>query len=261
MYIIGERINGMFKDVRQAIKNKDKKIIQDLALKQLSKGASALDVNVGPAASDKKEAMEWLVETITEVTSATLSIDSPNPEVIEAGLSKCKSNSIINSTTADDEKLDRIIPLAKKYNAMLVGLTMDKNGVPQDASSRIELAVKIITKAQEYEFGIEELFIDNVILPVYVAQAQCPQVLEAIKEIKLLSEPSPKTILGLSNVSQGTKKRSLINRIYLVMAAGYGLDAAILDPFDNKLLDSLTTAELLLNKYVYCESFLEAYRK
>lgn len=261
MYIIGERINGMFQDVRNAIQQKEKKIIQELALHQLECGANALDINVGPATSDKKSAMEWLVETVTEVTDATLAIDSPNPEVLEAGLARCKSRPIVNSTTADEDKLNTIFALAKKYNAYLIALTMNKSGVPQDASSRLELAVQIVAKAEEFAFNLEELFIDNVILPVYVAQAQCPEVLEAIKQIKLLSTPSPKTILGLSNVSQGTKRRALINRTYLVMAIAYGLDAAILDPFDKELMDSIITAELLLNKHIYCESFLEAYRK
>jgi len=261
MYIIGERINGMFKDVAKAIKSKDKRIIQDLAIKQIEAGAKALDVNVGTAAAEPVPAMEWLVDTIKEVTDITLSIDTTKLVVMEAGVSRCKSKPIINSSSADDEKLNALISLAKKYNASLIGLTMSKKGIPQDAASRIELAAKIVSSWQEAGLDPKELFIDAVILPVNVAQAHCPEVLEAIRQTKMLSDPPPKTVLGLSNVSQGAKYRSLINRTYLVMALTSGLDAAILDPLDKDLVDAALSAELLLNKNIYCDSYLEGCKK
>lgn len=108
---------------------------------------------------------------------------------------------------------------------------------------------------------MENLYIDPVVLPVNVAQAHGSDVLEVLKEFKLLSSPSPKTVVGLSNASQGSKDRHLINRIYLTMCIAYGLDAAILDPLNKDLIDSLITAELILNKHIYCDSFLDAYRK
>jgi 5-methyltetrahydrofolate corrinoid/iron sulfur protein methyltransferase len=257
MYIIGERINGMFKDVARAIKTKDKKIIQDLVLKQIQAGASALDVNVGTAAAEPITAMEWLVDSIQEVTDITLAVDTTKLAVMEAGLKRCKSKPIINSTSADDEKLNNFIPLAKKHNASLIGLTMSKKGIPQDAPSRIELAAKIVSCWQEAGLDTKDLFIDAVILPVNVAQAHCPEVLEAIRQTKMLAGPPPKTILGLSNVSQGAKYRSLINRTYLVMALTSGLDAAILDPLDKELMEAALSAELLLNKTIYCDSYLK----
>lgn len=257
MYIIGERINGMFKDVARAIKNRDKKVIQELALKQIEKGADALDVNVGTATVNSVEAMEWLVKTITEVTDITLAIDTTKLPVMERGLEFCKSKPIINSASADEEKLNNLIPLAKRYNASLIGLTMSKKGIPHDANSRIELAVNILNHWREEGMPIEDLYIDAVILPINVAQAQCPEVLDTIRQVKLLSQPPPKTILGLSNISQGTKYRSLINRIYLVMALSSGLDAAILDPLDEELMRAIRTAEVLLNKTIYCDAYLK----
>ncbi len=261
MFIIGERINGMFKDVAEAIRTKDKKVIQDLAVRQAEAGAKALDVNVGTAAAEPTAAMEWLVDTIKEVTDLSLAIDTTKLAVMEAGLKRCKSRPIINSTSGDDEKLSALVPLAKKYNASLIGLTMSRKGIPQDAASRIELAAKIVSAWQEQGLDIKELYIDAVILPVNVAQIQCPEVLETIRQIKMLSEPPPKTVLGLSNVSQGAKYRSLINRTYLVMALTSGLDAAILDPLDEELIELVLTAELLLNKTVYCDSYLEGCKK
>ncbi|MCM8779131.1 MAG: dihydropteroate synthase [Candidatus Omnitrophica bacterium] len=257
MFIIGERINGMFKDVSRAIKEKNKRFIQELALKQIEKGANALDVNIGTAVEDPVSAMEWLVKTITEVTEITLSIDTTKLVVMEAGLRYCKSKPIINSTSADDEKLNNLIALAKKYNAGLIGLTMSNRGIPSDANSRLELAMHILTRWQGEGLLIDDLYIDGVILPVNVAQAQCPEVLETIRQVKLLSQPPPKTVLGLSNVSQGTKYRSLINRTYLVMALASGLDAAILDPLDEELIKAIRTAEILLNKTIYCDYYLK----
>lgn len=261
MLVIGERINGMFKDVGKAIANKDKAVIQKLAREQVAQGAGMLDVNVGPAASDALEAMKWLVETIQEATDAPLALDSTKPQVIEEGLKLVKKKAMINSTTADKEKLDVLIPMAKKYEAKLIGLTMDKKGVPRDKNQRSEFAAQIVTACMEAGLNLTDLYLDPIILPVNVAQPQAKEVLESIKEFSLLSDPSPKTVVGLSNVSQGAENRSLINRTFLVMAVASGLEAAIVDPLDKELMDGVITAELLLNKHIYCASFLNAYRK
>jgi len=258
MFIIGERINGMYKDVRKAIKNKDKEVIQNLAKLQVEAGAQALDVNVGVASSEPIEAMKWLVETIQEVVNVPLALDSTKLEVIKEGLRVVENKAIINSTTADKEKLDVLIPLAKEYKASLIGLTMAKTGIPRDSAQRSEFAAQIVTSWTEVGLPLDELYLDPIILPVNVAQPQAKEVLEALREFKLLYNPPPRTIIGLSNISQGTKNRALINRTFLVMAQARGLDSAILDPLDKELMDALTTAELLLNKIIYCDSYLEA---
>ena len=261
MFIIGELINGMYTDVGKAIKDKNKSVIQDLAKRQVEAGAKALDINCGPASADPQSAMKWLVESAQEVVDVSLCLDSTKANVIEAGLSVAKQKAIINSSTADKEKLDILIPMAKKYNAKLIGLTLDKKGVPQDKDRRMELACTVITTCQEQGFPIEDLFIDPVVMPVNVAQLQQRSILESIAEFKLLSDPAPKIVVGLSNVSQGTKNRSIINRNFIVMAIFQGLDAAILDPLDKDLVDAAITAELILNKHIFCDSFLTAYRK
>ena len=168
---------------------------------------------------------------------------------------------IINSTTSDPEKLAVLVPLAKKYNTKLIGLTISSKGIPQNKDQRLELAATIVATCAEKEFPIEDLYLDPIVLPVNVAQSQMKDILESIREFKIISEPSPKTIVGLSNVSQGSGARNLINRTFLTMAAAFGLDAAILDPEDAELMDALITAELILNKQIYCGSYLEAYRK
>jgi 5-methyltetrahydrofolate corrinoid/iron sulfur protein methyltransferase len=261
MLIIGELINGMFQDIGRAIQNKDKAAIQKCALAQVEAGADALDINCGPASRQPVGDIQWMVEAVQEVTKAALCIDSSKPDVVEAGLKAAKNKLIINSTTADAEKMAKLIPLAKKYNAKLIGITMSSKGIPQNKDQRLELAAQIVSGCIEHDFSVEDLYLDPIVLPVKVAQAQMKDILEAIHEFKLISDPAPKTVLGLSNVSQGTGKRSLINRTFMVMAAAQGLDAAILDPLDSELMDAAITTDLVLNRNIYCDSFLSAYRK
>ena len=261
MLIIGELINGMYKAVGKAIADRDKKVIQKIAKDQVASGAGMLDVNTGPYEKNPKDAMKWLVETIQEVVEVPLALDSTKADVIEEGLKIAKKKAMINSTSSDDEKLDILVPMAKKYESSLIGLTMGKSGIPRDKNERLEHAVKILTKCQENDFDVSNLYLDPIVLPVNVAQAQGAEVFESIREFKLLCDPTPKTVVGLSNASQGTKERSLINRTYFAMAIAAGLSAAILDPLDKDLMDAAITAELILNKNIYCDSFLDAHRK
>ncbi len=261
MFIIGELINGMYQNIGKAIKDKDKPAIQECALKQIKAGADALDINCGPASKDPVTDIKWLVETVQEVTDKPLALDSSKPGVIESGLKVIKNKAIINSTTADQQKLDILIPLAKQYGAKLIGLTISTKGVPQTKDQRLELAAMIISSASDKGFPPQDLYIDPIVLPVNVAQAQMPDIIESIHEFKIVCEPPVNTIVGLSNVSQGTQARNLINRTFLVMAVTRGLDAAILDPLDRELMDAAITAELILNKQIYCDSYLDAYRK
>ena len=261
MIIIGELINGMYKDVGRAIVNKETDIIQHLAMDQVKAGASVLDVNTGPYSKSPKDDMKWLVNSIQAVVDVPLALDSTKADVIEEGLKLVKKRAIINSTSADEEKMVKIFDLAKRYNAQVIALTMDKSGVPNSKEKRLELAATIVAKAMEFGINTDDLYLDPIVLPVNVAQTQGREVLEAIREFRLLCDPAPQTTLGLSNVSQGTNVRSLINRTFLVMAIANGLTSAILDPLDKELMDALITAELALNKNIYCDSFLDAYRK
>ncbi len=270
MISIGERINGMFEDVKQAIADKDKKVIQDLAKRQTANGATYLDVNVGTAAADQEATMAWLVESIQETCSTPLCLDSQKPNVIAAGLKAADTSMgiLLNSTPlnkkTDEDILDRFIEMAKSAGpeGKIIALTMDKNGVPQDVDTRVGIAAEIIGKAMELDFDMDRLFVDPIVLPVKVpdAQVQAKNVLEAIAQINLLADPAPHTVVGLSNVSQGSTERSLINRIMLALAVTHGLDGAIIDVLDDKLMDALATAEMLMNKQLYSDSYLKAFR-
>ena len=137
---------------------------------------------------------------------------------------------------------------------------MDRRGVPQDVNTRVEIAATIVTTAMEMGYSMDKLYIDPIIIPVTVAQDQPTKLVEVIQQIRMLADPPPHITIGLSNVSQGTGERSLINRIFLVMAASVGLDSAIVDVLDTELMDAWITAEMLLNKQIYSDSFLKAGR-
>ncbi|MFH1421501.1 MAG: dihydropteroate synthase [Planctomycetota bacterium] len=258
MIPIGERINGMFKDVRNAIPNKDKKVIQDLAERQTKCGAKYLDVNVGTAAADQISAMKWLVETIQETCNTPLCLDSQKLDVIKAGLSVAKNPCLINSCQADRDKLDVYLPLCKEHNASLIALCMDKEGVSQSTEKRLENAMTIIEKATEYEITPDRLFIDPIILPVNVDQKQPKFIFDAVSQILMMTDPAPHITVGLSNISQGTKERCLINRTMLVMLAAHGADSAIVDVLDEELMNAWITADVIMNKMIYSDSYLKA---
>jgi len=269
MILIAERINGMFKDVKQAIEQKNKKVIQELAKKQTEAGATYLDVNVGTAAADQEGTMQWLIETIQQSCSTPLCLDSQKPGVIAAGLKvvNAENGLILNSTPlnkkTDEEILDRYIEMAGKAGpkASIIALTMDKSGVPQDVDTRVAIAAEIVSKAMEKGFAAQRLFIDPIVLPVKVpnAQVQPGNILAAMDQIRFLSDPPPHMTVGLSNISQGATERSLINRVFLAMAMSHGLDSAIADVFDKELMNVVATSDMLMNRQIYSDSFLKVY--
>ena len=269
MILIGERINGMFVDVKQAIADKDKAVIQGLAKQQTDAGAAYLDVNVGTAAADQEATMQWLVENIQETCSTSLCLDSQKPNVIAAGLKVINADNgvLLNSAPlnkkSDEEVLDKYLDMAQQAGpkSAVITLTMDKNGVPQDTDTRVAIAAEIVQKAMEKGFDTQRLFIDPIILPVNVpnAQGQPGNILAACEQIRYLSDPAPHMTMGLSNLSQGTTERSLINRIFLAMAVSRGMDSAIVDVLDEPLMNVVATAEMLMNKQIYSDSFLKAY--
>ncbi|HDY66527.1 MAG TPA: methyltetrahydrofolate--corrinoid methyltransferase [Candidatus Scalindua sp.] len=260
MITIGERINGMFRDVKNAIKDKNASVIQEIAKKQTEAGATYLDINVGTAAADQLDAMRWLVEVTQEAVKTPLALDSQKLEVIKAGLEVVKNEVMINSAQGEPEALDEYMPLAKEHNAALICLTMNKAGVPQNVDTRIEIAATIVEKATEHGMDMEKIFIDPIILPVNVDQKQPAYMLEVFSQVKLLSDPPPHITVGLSNFSQGTKEKSLLNRTMLIMAIAAGLDTALMDVLDKDLMDTAICAEMILNKQIYSDSFLKAAR-
>lgn len=260
MFIISERINGMFTAVRKAIAARDAATIGKIARRQLAAGAGALDLNVGADAADPAETMSWLVKAVRAVSDAPLCLDHPNIEVIRAGAEAAGSNFIINSTTGKKEDLAKFLPLAVQTGAGLIALTLDEKGVPNTADGRVEIAARILIAAEAAGLPPDRLFIDPVTLPVNVAQDQPKKLIEAVSQFKLLSDPPPRSVIGLSNLASGSGEKSFLTGAFLAMAMGAGLDAVILDPEDRLLMDLLITGEILLNRVVYNLDYLKAWR-
>ena len=261
MEIIGERINGMFKDIKEAIIAQDKKVVQDWAVKQTDNGATWLDVNTGASAEDQFAAMKWLINCIQEVVDTPLCLDSTNYDLIEEGLKLCKRPALINSCHADRYKIERVFPMAKTYNAKIIGLAMSEaSGIPKSADDRVALAMELVAAADEFELPLQDLYIDPLILPVNVAQDHPVEAMETIRQVRMLSDPPAKTVVGLSNVSQKCNNRPLINRTMLAMLMACGLDAAIADANDDALMDTAAAARILMNKEIYCDSYADLFK-
>jgi cobalamin-dependent methionine synthase I len=266
MIVIGERINATRKIIATAIEQRNVKLIQEEINIQLQSSiVDYLDVNCGLGRTDinkEVEDMKWLMNVVQEITDIPLMIDSPNYEVIETALKmyKNKSKPIINSITLEKQRYEKILPLVKEYDTSVVALTIDENGVPKKAIERVEIAKKIINLCKKYDIDEERIFFDFMVKPVAVEPDQTIEFLESIKTIKTLF-PKVKTVCGASNISFGLPNRKLLNSVFLAIAISYGLDAAIIDPSDKKIVSAIYSAEALLGKDEYCMRYIDAYRE
>lgn len=261
MEIIGERINGMFKDIKEAIVTGNPAAVKEWAVKQTKMGAAFLDISVGAGAEKPFEALAFLIEAAQSVVDTPLCLDSTNYDLIESGLKICRVPAMINSCHADRYKIERVFPMAVQYGARVIGLAMsEESGIPKTADVRAALAMELVAAADEYGLPMEHLYVDPLILPVNVAQDHFSEAMETLRQVKLMADPAPKTTCGLSNCSQRCMHRKIINRTAITLLMGAGLDSAIADACDEELLDAVATARILLNKEIYCDSYADLYK-
>lgn len=238
MYIIGESIHILSDKVKEALKNRDREFFMDLAVRQVEAGAKAVDVNLGPRKKDWEEVFPWMIETLETVVDVPLSIDTTNINGMEAALKTIKkAQPILNSTSAEPERLEKVPLLAKKYGAKLIGLTLRPEGIPIESDARVVIAVEqLIPRMMEIDFPMENLIIDPLVLTVSGCQQYCPHLIEAVRTLQYAWDPAPMISVGLSNVSNAVpnENRPLINRVYLAMLMGVGLQMMIADPLDEK---------------------------
>ncbi|MFH1266556.1 MAG: dihydropteroate synthase [Planctomycetota bacterium] len=265
MIIFSERINGMYRDVRKAINEKEKTVVQELVKEQVAGGADIMDINLGPTKGDPVENFVWLAQTVHEVTNLPISLDSAKPGLLAEAVVKVSealpgSKLVINSSTAAPDCMGKLIPVAAEHGASIIGLTMDQEGVPGNVEKRVECGAAFFMTAMEAGIMPEDIYLDPIILPVNVAQKQPANVMEAIRQLAILSDPPPHFILGLSNVSQQCLMRNLLNRTYLVMAITAGLDSAIMDAADKELVEAAISAEVLLEKCLYSDDYIKAWK-
>ncbi len=284
MLIIGEKLSIIAKRVREAMMKRDKGPIQEIATRQWKEGSGMIDANIGPAEDGGGELMEWMVTTIQEVVPLPICLDTTNYKAVEAGL-KVHNNEwgrpLINSTSNDPERFP-MLELAAKYNAQIIGLTVGKGGLPADAEERAAIAAEIMARAMEYGVPLEDLYLDPLVLQISTSQDHAMKVIDAIKMFREMNEPPMKTVVGLSNISNGCPKniRPIINKYYFLMLLDAGLTAAIADAHEmaeamqeKSLFDAVLagqtiedkekmkvikkTIDIIMGKTLYAHSYLE----
>lgn len=237
MILIAESINVMSKSLGPAMRERNAKPIQEMAVAQTKAGADYLDINIGPARRRGDELMEWVVNTVQEVSDLPLSLDTTNPVAMEAGLKACKSKALINSISLQPDRLEAELPMVPKYKADMIGLLWGVEGMPRDANERCMHAVDIVYRANEMGIANENIWIDPIASPVSVEINQvkaCPEFMGMLESIC----PGCKSTVGLSNISNGAPDhlRGHLNRTYLIMLQRAGLYSAIVDVFDSELV-------------------------
>jgi 5-methyltetrahydrofolate corrinoid/iron sulfur protein methyltransferase len=284
MLIIGEKLSIIAKRVREAMMKKDKGPIQEIATRQWKEGSGVIDANIGPAEDGGEELMQWMVTTIQEVVPLPICLDTTNFKAIEAGL-KVHNNAwgkpLINSTSNDPERFP-ILELGAKYNCDVIGLTVGKGGLPADAEERAHIAAEIMGRAMEYGLPLENLYLDPLVLQIATTQDQARHVIEAVKLFQHINEPPMKTVVGLSNISNGCPKalRPILNKHMFVLLEEAGLTAAIADAKEmaevkeerslildvmagkeiedkQKMAEIKKTLDVIMGRTLYAHSYLE----
>ena len=264
MIVIGEKINATRSAVRDIIEQRRADQLVDLAQKQAAAGAAYIDVNVGTGRGtqhDEIEAMQWAVRTLNTAVDKPLCIDSADPVVMEAGLeAMAQRPAMINSTKADTKYLKSVLPLAARFKAPVVALAMDGKGIPKTVEGRIEACRMIATACRDFKVPIESVFFDPLVLPVSTDASQGQVTLDTLVAIKQ-TIPGSRTTLGLSNISFGLPGRVLVNAAFLQMAIYAGLDAVIMDPLNEGMMQAARTGDALMGKDRHFRKYSRAFRK
>lgn len=241
--IIGERLNPTGKKkLKEAIINEDYDYIIKEAILQEKNGAHILDVNMGVVMVDEEKVMVNVIKKVMEFVNLPLQIDSSNPRVIELACRYYNGIPLINSVNGNEETMKNIFPIAKKYGAMVIGLTLDEEGVPKTSEKRISIAKRIIDRASKYGIRKEKIVIDTLVL---TAAAEQKLVLETIKALRIINDMGIKTALGVSNVSFGLPNRALLNKTFLTMAMANGLNLPIINPSDEEMMNAIRAFNVL----------------
>jgi 5-methyltetrahydrofolate--homocysteine methyltransferase len=257
--VIGEKINPTGKKIlTEELLEGDFSKVREYALSQQKAGAHVIDVNVGAAGIDEIKILPAVVKIVMEAVEIPLSIDSANPEAIEAALGVYEGKAIINSVTGEKKSLEAVLPIAKKFSAAVIGLTFDEKGPVNDARIRLEVAREILSKTQEFGIAQEDILIDCLVRPVCVEANAAMVTLETIRLVN--QELGLNTVLGISNVSFGLPDRKNLNAAFLAMAVAEGLTCAIADPTVIELKKTILAADLLSGNDVFSSKWIEYYR-
>jgi len=260
MIIIGEKLNSTIPAIRPAIENYDREAIAELAKKQIAAGATFVDINAGMFAEDEPERLAWMAEVVQEAVDAPLSIDSPNPLAIKRALEVNKNHKVlINSITAEPKRFDEILPLILEYKTSVIALCMGTGGIPQTVLERMKIAEDLVSNLCKAGMAEKDIYLDPLVLPISTGSENGNIALETIRQMRA-EFPKTHIACGLSNISFHLPARQLINQAFLVAAISAGMDGAIIDPLDKRLMSMIYASEALFGKDKHCKTFLKKYR-
>jgi len=260
MLIIAERINATRRRIARALRDRDAAHIAREARRQARAGADFIDVNAGSDPAREVENLVWAVQVVQESTDLPLCIDSAGAEGFVAALEHVRGDEVmLNSVNGEAGRLERVLPIAAGRGARLVGLLMDERGIPQGVSDRMEIAERIVNAAEEAGIPRERLYIDPCVGPLSTSPRQAEAVLETVRRLRA-ELPGVQTVAGLSNISFGLPYRSILNRTFLALLIGAGLDAAIVDPTERDMMATVLAAEALCGRDEFCMNYIRAER-
>jgi 5-methyltetrahydrofolate--homocysteine methyltransferase len=259
MFIIGELINASRKAVGEAIQARDSRTIAQLALSQQQSGADVIDVNAGIFAGREAEYLKWLVTIVQETADIPCCIDTPDPGALEAALSVHRGKAMINSISLEKKRYDALLPMISGGDVKVIALCMSDDGMPETVEQRMAIADKLVNRLVANNVSIENIYVDPLVQPIATNGAYGVAFLDAIEQI-MKTFPGIHTACGLSNISFGLPERKLLNQTFMVMAILKGLDGAIINPLDRRMMAAITAAEALAGRDNYCMKYLSAYR-
>ena len=260
MLVVGERINTSRKKIDEAVEKRDAAFIQADVKAQIDAGAGIIDVNAGSRVGSELDDLNWLIDVVQDSVSARLSLDSSDPHCLLQTIGRLRDIPMVNSTTAEKARFEKMAPVIQKRECDVVALCMDDRGMPKSVDQVLENAEKLVKKLEGLGVKVERIYLDPLIQAMSTETGACITALEAIDRI-LREFAGVKTICGLSNISFGLPKRHLINRTFLTLAMRAGLSSAIVDPLDKKLMTALKTTALLLGRDDYCLNYITTFRE
>jgi cobalamin-dependent methionine synthase I len=258
--IIGELINTTRKKVKDAAEKKDAAFIADLASRQIEAGAHWVDVNGGARVGKEKEDMNWLLDVVQDVSGDTpLSLDSNDPTTLQMAYEKARVKPLINSISLETGRWNGLAPFLKGKDCDILALCMNDKGLPKTLEETLARADTLVNGLNELGFSNEAIYIDPLIQPISTDVAKGQVAMNAVRQI-MERFPGVHTCCGLSNISYGLPQRKVVNRYFVGMMIASGLDSAILDPLDEKMMEAVLTAQMLTGQDRFCRNYLNAAR-
>ncbi|MFP4620593.1 MAG: dihydropteroate synthase [Bacteroidales bacterium] len=260
MQIVGELINASRKKIRNEIKEKNYDAIAQVAKDQHEHGAGFIDVNAGIFVGKEADYIKWLIETVQENVDTPCCIDTPDPQVIEEAVEVHKGTPMLNSISLEKDRYENMLPVVKGKDMKVIALCMSDEGMPYTKDDRLKIANKLINNLVNNNVPLENIYVDPLVQPIGSGDNFGIEFLNTIEAIHQEYE-GINTICGLSNISYGIPKRKFANQTFMVMAITKGLNAAIMNPLDKRMMASVIAAETLLGKDPFCENYVNKYRE